>query len=212
MWCSVQFGNRICSGALYVLGIGCWRFDKCSHRISVKFGASMCFLFANWGTFVIFYYFQVQVVMFDVSPGLAMCRHKQKWVLGEDKHTLSSHSVLFLYRVNNQAQLNLETASGADNCWSRHLTTLMTSSNEDTLSLVPCGFLISFNCLEHFLVDPAIVPIKATWHQLVTLCRSICVEERAKSLDQLMGSKYFTAYFIALVAFLSSFYLSCFQS
>ena len=44
------------------------------------------------------------------------------------------------------------------------------------------------NCLDHFPVDPAIASISATGHQLVTLCRSICAEERAKILDPLMGS------------------------
>ena len=43
------------------------------------------------------------------------------------------------------------------------------------------------NCLDHSSVDPAIAPISATGHQLVTLCRSICTEERAQFLDPLMG-------------------------
>ena len=29
------------------------------------------------------------------------------------------------------------------------------------------------NCLDHFVVDPAITPVRATGHQLVTLCRSV---------------------------------------
>ena len=29
------------------------------------------------------------------------------------------------------------------------------------------------NCLDHFAVDPAITPVRATGHQLVTLCRSV---------------------------------------
>ena len=47
----------------------------------------------------------------------------------------------------------------------------------------------SLNCLDHFAVDPAITPVNATGHQLVTLCRSVCAEERAQILDPLMGSK-----------------------
>ena len=31
-------------------------------------------------------------------------------------------------------------------------------------------------CLDHFAVDPAITPVNATGHQLVTLCRSVCAE------------------------------------
>ena len=57
---------------------------------------------------------------------------------------------------------------------------VMVISNEDTLGLVPCKFLISLNCLDHFPVEPAIDPIDSTGHQLVTLFRSICVEESTK--------------------------------
>ena len=75
------------------------------------------------------------------------------------------------------------------------------------LGFVPCGFLFSLNCLDHFPVDPAIAPINATGHQLVTMCRSICAEERAQILDPLMGSKCLTTYFMAFVVFLFSLYL-----
>ena len=47
------------------------------------------------------------------------------------------------------------------------------------------------NCLDHFAVDPAITPVRATGHQLVTLCRSVCAEDRAQILIPLMGSKSF---------------------
>ena len=77
------------------------------------------------------------------------------------------------------------------------------SSNEDTPSLVPWGFLISLKCLDHFPVDLTIAPINATGHQLVTLCCSFGAEERAQIEDLFMGSEYFTTYFIASVAFLS---------
>ena len=70
---------------------------------------------------------------------------------------------------------------------------IMVNSNEVMLGLVPGGFLISLNCSDHFPVDPAIAPNRATRHQLRTLCRSICAEERAQILDQLMGSKYYTS-------------------
>ena len=42
----------------------------------------------------------------------------------------------------------------------------------------------------------------------MTLCCPICAKERAQILDPLIGSKYFTMYFIAFLAFLSSLYLS----
>ena len=100
------------------------------------------------------------------------------------QNTLSSHVVFFLYRVSNQAQLFLEATSGAKNFWSKSLKMIMMSSNEDTLGLVPCGIFISLNCSEYFPVDPAIAPINATGHQLVTLSRLICAEKKEQIFDQ----------------------------
>ena len=144
MWCSTQHWNRVCSGALYVRRGGCWRVNRCSQGSSVEFVASLCFVLANYGPFVMFF-FQVQLVMFIVSPGLAMCRQKRRCGIREDKNTLSAHVVSFSYRVSSQAQLNLEATSKAAICWSRRLTMLMMSPIDDTLSLVPCGILISLN-------------------------------------------------------------------
>ena len=47
-----------------------------------------------------------------------------------------------------------------------------------------------FRCfvLDHFSADPAITPISATGHKLVSLCRSVCVEERAQILDPIVTS------------------------
>ena len=42
--------------------------------------------------------------------------------------------------------------------------------------------------LDHFSADPAITPINATGHQLVSLCRSVCAEERAQILDPIVTS------------------------
>ena len=50
-------------------------------------------------------------------------------------------------------------------------------------------------CSDHFAVDPAITPVRATGHQLVTLFRSVCAEERAQILDPLMGIKCLTMCF-----------------
>ena len=61
-------------------------------------------------------------------------------------------------------------------------------------------------CLDHFVVDPAITPVNATGHQLVTLSRSVCVEKRAQILDPLMGSKYFSMRFMC---FFSLLFLQC---
>ena len=135
-----------------------------------------------------------------------MCRQKQKWDVREDKSTPSSHVALFLCRVRSPAQLSLEVTSGTGISWSRPLTIVMMNSNEETLGLVPCGFLISMNCLDHFPVDPAIAPVRATGHQLVTLCRSVCAEERVQILDPLTESKHLTTYFIPFVTSLYSLY------
>ena len=83
---------------------------------------------------------------------------------------------------------------------------VMMNSNEETLGVDHCGFLISLNCLDLFPVAAAITPVRATGHQLVPLCRSVCAKERAQVLDPLMGSKCLTMHFIALIVFLSSLY------
>ena len=43
--------------------------------------------------------------------------------------------------------------------------------------------------LDHFDNDPVTTPIHATGHWLVTLCRSVCAEERAQILEPIMSSK-----------------------
>ena len=74
MWCSVHIRNRICTVVLYVRGGGCWRFGRCSHGKTVKVVASLCLVLAILGPFVIFCSSPFQLVMFNVSPGLAVCR------------------------------------------------------------------------------------------------------------------------------------------
>ena len=46
-----------------------------------------------------------------------------------------------------------------------------------------------FRVLDHFNNDPVATPIHATGHQLVTLCRSVCAEERVRILEPIMSSK-----------------------
>ena len=64
---------------------------------------------------------------------------------------------------------------------------------------ISCGYFVVFHDCSSFLVlvvsdhfsnDPAATPINAIGHHLVTLCKSICVEERAQILEPLMSSKY----------------------
>ena len=53
-----------------------------------------------------------------------------------------------------------------------------------------CSSFLVLVVLEHFSNDPVATPINATGHQLLTLCRSICAEERAQILEPLLSSKY----------------------
>ena len=64
---------------------------------------------------------------------------------------------------------------------------------------IRCTFLWCSSIAPHFLCivildhlenDPVATPIHATGHQLVTLCRSVCAEERAQNLEPIMSSKY----------------------
>ena len=48
---------------------------------------------------------------------------------------------------------------------------------------------LCFVILDHFNNDPVATPIHATGHQLVTLCRSVCAEERSQILEPIMSSK-----------------------
>ena len=50
------------------------------------------------------------------------------------------------------------------------------------------GFSFSLFCFRPYSAHPAITPINATGHQLVSLCRSVCAEERAQTLDPIVTS------------------------
>ena len=156
MWCSVLFQNQIFCGALYVLWGGCWRFDRCSHGNSVKFVASVCSTLANLRPSGMNSFFQVQLVMINVFPRLAMCQQRPKGNTWEGESRPSSHVVLCRCRVKNQAQLMLEAMSEVEWCWSRPLTMVILNSNEDTLGLVPYVFLI---CWIVQTILPLILPL-----------------------------------------------------
>ena len=60
---------------------------------------------------------------------------------------------------------------------------------EEFHSGVPRWFLISFVfVLDHFSADPAITPINATGHQLVSLGQTVCAAERAQIHDPIVTS------------------------
>ena len=48
---------------------------------------------------------------------------------------------------------------------------------------------LCFVILDHFNNDLVETPLHATGHQLVTLCRSLCAEERAQTLEPIMSRK-----------------------
>ena len=141
-WCFGEFGNQICCGALYVLWGGYWRFYWCSHGNSVKFVALLCFLLVSWRPSTMNSLFQVQLVMVHVFWRQAMCQRRLRWGAREGESRPSSHVVLLRCRVRSWTQLISGATSGAEWCWSRPLTMVLLNSKEDTLGLIPCGFLI----------------------------------------------------------------------
>ena len=212
MWCFVQFRNRICSGAFYVRRGGCWRCDRCSHGNSVKFGAWLCLVLANWRPFVTFRSFPGaagDVTGFsragDVSTE-AEVRHKRR-----QKHAVITRRFVPL---SGQQPGPVEIGSRE-----RSKETLEQAFDDDNDEFKWGNFKHGSLWVPHFIelfrpfpVDHAISPVKATGHHMVRLCRSICAEKTAQTLDPLLGSKSFTTYFIAFIAFLSSLYFSCLQN
>ena len=60
---------------------------------------------------------------------------------------------------------------------------------EEFHSGVPRRVLISFVFVsDHYSADPAITPINAAGHQLVSPCRSVCAEEQAQILEPIVTS------------------------
>ena len=57
------------------------------------------------------------------------------------------------------------------------------------MMLPDCSSFPVLVILDHFENDAVTTPIHATGHQLVTLCRSVCAEERAQILEPIMSRK-----------------------
>ena len=53
--------------------------------------------------------------------------------------------------------------------------------------LAPSSYHI-FRFVDQFVTDPAATVFRATGHQMVSVCRSICEEEKAQLLSPLMNS------------------------
>ena len=150
--------------------------------------------------------FQVQLVMVHVLPRLAMCQQRSKWDIweGENRPVITRRFVPLTYQEpgsvdvgsHERSRVMLEQAFDDGN-------------NEFKWGYFRFGSLWVphlLTWLDHFAVDPAITPVRATGHQLVTLCRSVCTEERAQILDPLMGSKYLTMCWYSFLGFFSSQY------
>ena len=56
---------------------------------------------------------------------------------------------------------------------------------------VDSKFLPNFCPSNQFVTDPAATVIRATGHQMLSLCRSVCEEEKAQLLSPLIDSQYF---------------------
>ena len=76
---------------------------------------------------------------------------------------------------------------------------LLEEAFDNGMYQIRCGYCVVFHdcssflvlfVSDHFSIDPVATLINATGHQLVTLCGSICAEERAQFLEPLMSSKY----------------------
>ena len=61
---------------------------------------------------------------------------------------------------------------------------------------------------DQFVTDPAATVIRATGHQMVSLSRSVCEEEKAQLLSLLMNSWYFSAFLGSVVLSQSIFSVS----
>ena len=71
-----------------------------------------------------------------------------------------------------------------------HSQTLLHQAFDNGMYQLERGFMAvpHFHCFvsDNFSADPAITTNNATGHQLVTLCRSICAEERAQVIDPIL--------------------------
>ena len=86
--------------------------------------------------------------------------------------------------------LLVAATSAVVSCWKKPSTLVcITSGVRIRVSNIAPHFWC-FVILDHFDDDPVATPIHATGHQLVTLCRSVCAEERAQILEPIMSSKY----------------------
>ena len=119
------------------------------------------------------------------------------WLRG--RHIVVTRSLVLLAGGPSMMSLRLSTVEvRAGSCWSRHLMTGNICVQMRKL-LVLFQFDSKYyhiSCLlDQFVTDPAAIVIRATGHQMVSLCRSVCEEEKAQLLSPLMNSLYFLPQF-----------------
>ena len=56
------------------------------------------------------------------------------------------------------------------------------SDGDNSVAFHDCFSFLVVVTSDHFSIDPAVTPIIATRHQLVTFCRSNCAEGKIQSL------------------------------
>ena len=96
-----------------------------------------------------------------------------------------------LFARSTSAPIEFGSRECSEHYWSRLSLMVCINSNEDaSCSSFPWRFLNAVFVSDQVAADPAITTINATGHQLVTLCRSICGEDRAQILDPIVRSEY----------------------
>ena len=90
-----------------------------------------------------------------------------------------------------QCLLPVAATNAVESCWKWPSTMVCICLDEDILvAFHDCTSFLVLVGSGHFSNDPAVTLNNATGHQLVTLCRLICAEERAQFLEPLMNSNF----------------------
>ena len=108
-----------------------------------------------------------------------------------DSDVLLWHDVWSLSLPVLQCLLPVAATNAVESCWKGPSTMECIISDEHfQVTFHGCSKFLEFVVSNQFSNDPAVTPIIATGHQLVTLCRSICAKERAEILEALTSSRF----------------------
>ena len=84
-------------------------------------------------------------------------------------------------------------------------------SNEEFTSIIPSWlqfFTMFLSFADQFVTDPAATLIRPTGHQMVSLCRSVCEEQKAQLSNPLINSWYFPPFGFSSIV---SVHIVCFS-